>query len=130
MFAEVAGAEHARIFGALHRREAALERGKQRVIAGDEARGARPRPVALDRRDRRRLDRRMARQAEIVVAGEREQPPSAARDERGVLARGVGQRAAQRAALQRVELVLRVSVERQHRPFSGAAALEMSKLAA
>ena len=48
------------------------------MIAGDEPRGAGADAVALDRLDGGVLERRMLGQAEVVVAGERQQPPAVA----------------------------------------------------
>ena len=60
----------------------------------------------------RLLDGRMLGQIEIVVAGKRQQPLAVALDPDAVLAQGLGQRAAQVAALQVVELGLRELIER------------------
>ena len=84
------------------------------MIAGDQPRGAGARAVALDRGDRRVLDAGCWREIEIVVAGERQQPPPVALDPDAVLAHGLGQRAAQMAAREVVELLLREGVERVH----------------
>ncbi len=56
---EIAGAEHAGGLGALQRGQPRFELGVERMIAGDEARGAGADAIALDRRDGRRLDRRV-----------------------------------------------------------------------
>ncbi len=49
---EIAGAEHAGGLGLFDAGEARLQLGIERVIAGDQARGAGAGAVALDRRDR------------------------------------------------------------------------------
>ena len=64
---------------------------EQRVVAGDQPRGAGAYAVPFDRRDRRRLHGRMLRQIEIVVAGEREQTAPVAPDPDAVFARAVDQ---------------------------------------
>ena len=56
----------------------------------------------------------MLGQIEIVVAGKRQQPPAVALDPDAVLAHGLGQRPAQVAALEFVELFLREGVEGVH----------------
>ena len=94
--------------------EPRLQLGIQRVVAGDQARGARAGAVCLDRRLRRLLDGRMLGEIEIVVAGKRQQALAVALDPDAVLAHGFGQRPAQMAALQIVEFGLRELIERGH----------------
>ena len=81
---EIAGAENARRFGAFQPRQPALQFVVERVIAGDEARGAGADAVALRRLDRRFDDRGMAAKIEIIVAREREQTAAAALGENAV----------------------------------------------
>jgi hypothetical protein len=57
------------------------------------------------------LDGRVLGQVEIVVAGKRQQPLAVALDPDAVLAHGLGQRPAQMAVLQIVELFLRELIE-------------------
>ena len=85
----------------LSRASRCLQLGVERMIAGDEPRGAGADAVALDRGDGRGLQRRMMAQPEIVVAGERQQPPAVALDPEAVAAVGRHQRAAQVRPLQR-----------------------------
>ncbi len=68
---EIAGAENACVLGALEAREPALQLREQRMVAGDQPRGAGADAIGPDRRNRCRLDLRMMGQVEIVVAGER-----------------------------------------------------------
>ena len=56
---EIAGAEHASRFRALKPRQPLLQLGVERMVAGDEPRGAGADAVAFDRRDGRRLQLRM-----------------------------------------------------------------------
>ena len=56
---EIAGAEHAGRLGALEPREPRFELGVQRMVAGDEARGAGADAVSCDRLDRRGLQSRV-----------------------------------------------------------------------
>ena len=69
---EIAAAEDDRVLAALERRELALELGIQRMIAGDEPRGARAGAVTPGCSDARGYDVRMMREAEVVVARERD----------------------------------------------------------
>ena len=80
---EVAGAEHAGRLGSFDAGEAGFELAKQRIIAGDETRGAAARAVTLDRRDGGGLDGGMMGEAQIVVAGEGEKAAAVADDDRG-----------------------------------------------
>ena len=97
---QIAGAEHAGGFGLLQAGEPRLELGEQRMIAGDQPRGAAADPVALQRRDRGRLDGRMLRQVEIIVAGERKQAAAVAQRPDSVQTGGLDERAAQTGALE------------------------------
>ncbi len=92
---EIAGAEHDRRLGVLDAGEALFELGIERVVAGDEPRGAGAGAVFRQRRGRRGFDRRMLGEIEVVVAGERQQPPAVALDPDAVFAQGLGQRPAQ-----------------------------------
>ena len=75
---EIAGAEHAGRLGALEPRQPLFQFGIERMIAGDEPRGAGADAVALGRLDRRRDDGGMLAEIEIVVAGERQQAAAVA----------------------------------------------------
>ena len=109
---EIAGAEHHGGLRLLDAGEPRLQLRIQRVVAGDQARGAGAGAIGLDRGLRRLLDGRVLGQVEIVVAGKRQQAAAVALDPDAVLAHSLGQRAAQMAALQIVELGLRELVER------------------
>ena len=108
---EIAGAEHDRGLCLLDAGEARFQLRVERVVAGDQARGARAGAIFFDCRDGGLLDGRVLGQVEIVVAGKRQQPLAVALDPDAVLAHGLGQRAAQMAALQIVELFLRELIE-------------------
>ena len=65
---EKAGAEHAGRLSALYPRQPAFQLGVERMVAGDEARGAGADTVAFDRGDGGGLQQAMLAQAELVVA--------------------------------------------------------------
>ena len=111
---EIARAEHAGGLGALEPRQPLLQLGVERMIAGDEPRGAGADAVALDRRDGGGLQRRMLAQAEIIVAGERQQPPAVALDPEIAEPAGRHERAAQVRLLQRRKLLPCEFIERGH----------------
>ena len=94
--------------------EALLELGIERVVAGDEPRGAGTDAVALDRRNRGGLQVRMVGQSEIVVAGERKQPPAVAFDPEAVAAAGRHEAPPQMRLIEAVELAAREFVEGSH----------------
>ncbi len=91
---EIAGTEHARCCGSLEAREPRLQCLVERMVPGDEARGAGPDAVLGDRVAGRVLERGMVGESEIVVARERYQPPTVAFDD-DVVARRGHQRTAQ-----------------------------------
>ncbi len=70
-FVKIAAAEDDGVFGALQRRELALELDVERMVAVDEPRGAGARAVAARRFDAGRDDLGVMRQAQVVVARER-----------------------------------------------------------
>ena len=111
---EIAGAENAGGFGAFEPRQPAFQFVVERMIAGDQARGAGADAKTLRRLDRRLDDRRMAAKIEIIVARKREQTAAAALGINAV-ARRHHRRAAQPRALQRRKLAARKFIERAHR---------------
>ena len=111
---EIAGAENACGFGSFQPRQPALQLFVERVIAGDEARGAGADAVVLRRLDRRFDDRGMAAKIEVIVAREREQTAAAALGKNAVACRH-HRRAAQPRALQRRKLAAGEFIERAHR---------------
>ena len=111
---QIARAEDAGGFGALQPRQPRFQLGEQRMIAGDQPRGAGAGAIAFQRGDRRLFDRGMMGEIEIVVAGEGQEPPAVARDPEAVLALGFRQRAAQMPALQFAQLLAGELIERGH----------------
>ena len=67
---EIAGAEDAGGFAAFGLRELVFERAVERMIAGDEPRGAGTGAVITDRGDRRLAHGGMLAEIEVIVAGE------------------------------------------------------------
>ena len=70
---EIARAEHDGRFGLLQRSELGFERFIKRMIAGHEPRRTGARAMRVDRPRRRRLQRRMLRQSQIIVRAKRYQ---------------------------------------------------------
>ena len=112
---EVAGAEDASRLGGLQLCKPRFEFGKERMIAGDEAGGAGAGAKSAERGNRRLFDFRMARETEIIIAGEGDEPASAADDDRAILGvrgtAGRNQAAPQRGFLQLRKLAARECVE-------------------
>ena len=117
---QIAGAEHAGGFGLLQPREPALERGEQRMIAGDQPRGAAADPVALQRIDPAALMARVLGQVEIIVAGERKQAAAVAQRPNSVQTGGIDQPAAKTGALELGQLGGGEFVQRTHDPLVAA----------
>ena len=65
---EIARSEHAGGFGALEARQPRFELLVERMVAGDEARGPGADAIPVGRLAGRRGERRMSRQAEVIVA--------------------------------------------------------------
>ena len=101
---QITGAEHAGALGSLEPGEAVFQLGIERVIAGDEPRGPGADPVARERLARRRNDRRVLGEIEIVVAGKGDQLPAVAFDQDVVRPRRARQLAPQACPRKRVEL--------------------------
>ena len=91
---EVARAEDAGRLGLLPARQPRLERGVERMVAGDQAGGAGADAVGAQRLDRRRLDDGMVGQVEVVVAAERQQLAAVAQRPDPGHAGGIDERAA------------------------------------
>ncbi len=96
---EIAGAKDAGRLGSLDGGEAGFELAEERMVAGDEARGAGARAIAFDGGDGGGLDGRMMGEAEIVVAGEGDEAAAVADDMEAVGPVGRLQRAAQMRGL-------------------------------
>ena len=118
---EIARAEHAGGACPFHRGESGFERSVKRMIAGHQPRRAgtdlrKP----LDRGTRRRLDPRIGRQTEIVVAGKTETSFRPPRSTTGKVTLSVSlQRAAERTLLERVELADSETIKGTTSAFSG-----------
>jgi hypothetical protein len=111
---QVARAEHHAGLRALQPRQPRLEFGQQRVVAGHQPRGAGARAVRVDGGLGGGLDRRVVRQAQIVVAGERQQLAAVALDHGAGGALGGLEAAQQAGGLQALDLVGGVGVETVH----------------
>src|SRR5207302_1749191 len=94
----------ARRLAALEPRQARFERAIERMVAGDEARGAGAGAMTLDRGDGGRLDQAMLAQIEIIVAREAEQPAPVLLEPDAV-ARELDQPAAQELRIEPGQLV-------------------------
>ena len=125
---EVARAEQACRLAALGRRQPVLQRGMKRVVAGHEPRGAGAGAPAFRCGDGRSLDAGIGGEAEIIVAGKRDQPPAVPDHLGEGAAVGLDERAAQRPRVERLELGGGIGVERAHPALSGAGAGKMQKL--
>src|SRR5579872_4870965 len=87
------------------------------MVPGDEARRAGAGAITFERRARRRLDLRMMRQVEIVVARERHQPPAVAQYMDAVSACRVDQAAAQLPRFEVTQFLGGELIERGHGSF-------------
>ena len=101
---EIAGAEDAGVFAVLDLSEPLLQRGIERVIAGDQPGGAGADAIMAHRRDCGLDDDRMLAEIEIIVAAERDQLPPATPGTGAAGALGFAEAAAQVLRLQRPEL--------------------------
>src|ERR1043166_1824664 len=111
---EIPRPEYARGRRALEAGKALLQRSEQRVITGDESRGAGAGAVAIERLDGGGFDRRMVREIEIVVATERQEAAAVAQYPAAVLAVGIHQYAMEAGAIERPQFLCRKVVERLH----------------
>src|SRR5690606_3689332 len=100
--------------GALEPREALFEPRIERMVSGDQPRCARADAIGLDCSDCGFLDLRMLAQIEIIVATERQQPPTLAHHPEAVLAVRFGESPQHAARGESRKLVLRELVQRVH----------------
>src|SRR5215204_6128042 len=111
---EIAGAEHAGRLSALYPRQPAFQLGVERMIAGDQTRGAGADTVALNRGDSGGFQQGVLAQTKIIVAGERQEPPAVALDPEIAVTAGRHKPAAQVRLVQRVELLPCEFIEGRH----------------